>query len=159
LDAATTVAYTDGACIGNPGPGGWGVFVAYPDGEGVDLGGADENTTNNRMELRAAIEAVRATLEVPAVTIVTDSQYVQRGITEWVKRWKRSGWTNADGKPVANRDLWAELDALADDRVTWEWRRGHAGDPGNERAHALASSWARGACSRLGRRGPEWADS
>ena len=141
--AETVVAYTDGACIGNPGPGGWGVHITEPDGSVRELGGGEPHTTNNRMELRAAIEAVLATLDAPAVTIVTDSQYVQRGITQWLRGWKRSGWMNSDGKPVKNQDLWRELDDLADERVTWEWRRAHAGDPGNERAHQLAYSSAR----------------
>jgi ribonuclease HI len=132
------VAYTDGSCIGNPGPGGWAVHVEYPDGRVVELGGGDLRTTNNRMELRAAIEAVRATLDWPAVTIITDSQYVRRGVTEWVAGWKRKGWITSTGTPVVNQDLWTELDAISDARVTWEWTRGHSGDPGNERCDAIA---------------------
>ncbi len=132
------VAYTDGSCIGNPGPGGWGVHVEYPDGRVVELGGGDLRTTNNRMELRAAIEAVRATLDWPAVTVITDSQYVRRGVTEWVAGWKRKGWITSTGTPVVNQDLWTELDALADARVTWGWIKGHSGDPGNERCDAIA---------------------
>src|SRR3954468_18456441 len=132
------LAYTDGACIGNPGPGGWGVHVEYPDGRVVELGGSDLQTTNNRMELRAAIEAARATLGWPAATIVTDSQYVRRGITEWLAGWKRKGWITSTGTPVVNRDIWEELDAVADARLTWEWTRGHSGDPGNERCDEIA---------------------
>src|SRR4051794_23729415 len=96
----------DGACMANPGPGGWGVYVDHTDGQDLDLSGGEEDTTNNRMELRAAIEAVRTTLDAHAVTIVTDSQYVQRGITEWIVRWKRNRWITSDGKPVKNQDLW-----------------------------------------------------
>jgi ribonuclease HI len=145
------VAYTDGGCIGNPGPGGWGVHVEYPDGRVIELGGADLQTTNNRMELRAAIEAVRATAGWPAATIVTDSQYVRQGITGWVAGWKRKDWVTSTGQPVLNRDLWEELDALADERLTWEWTRGHSGDPGNERCDEIAS-WFAGSVHAL--RGP-----
>ena len=148
-----TIAYTDGACIGNPGPGGWGVSIEHTDGRTVKRGDGEKHTTNNRMELRAAIEALRLTDDQPSVTIVTDSQYVQRGITSWIKGWKQNDWRTADGNPVKNQDLWEELDAIYDPRrVTWEWRRGHAGDPGNERAHKIAYSWARAAYSRIGTR-------
>jgi ribonuclease HI len=137
------VAYTDGSCLGNPGPGGWAVHVEYPDGRVIELGGSDLLTTNNRMELRAAIEAVRVTQDNPAVTIVTDSQYVRRGVTEWLSRWKQVGWVTVSGKPVENQSLWQELDALSDHRVTWEWTRGHSGDPGNERCDEIAGWFAR----------------
>jgi ribonuclease HI len=136
------VAYTDGGCIGNPGPGGWGVHIEYPDGRVVEFGGADFQTTNNRMELRAAIEAVRATLDWPSPTIVTDSQYVLRGITEWIAGWKRKGWVTSTGQPVVNRDLWEELDGLATKRLTWEWAKGHSGVPGNERCDQIATWFA-----------------
>src|SRR3954463_8102253 len=132
------VAYTDGGCLGNPGPGGWGVHVEYPDGRVIDLGGSDLHTTNKRMELRAAIETARATLGWPVATIVTDSQYVRRGITEWLAGWKRKNWITSTGTPVVNRDLWEELDGVADARLTWEWTRGHSGDPGNERCDEIA---------------------
>jgi ribonuclease HI len=132
------VAYTDGGCLGNPGPGGWGVHVEYPDGRVVEFGGSDLHTTNNRMELRAAIEAVRSTIGWPTATIVTDSQYVRQGITGWVAGWKRKNWVTSTGQPVLNRDLWEELDGLADGRLTWEWTRGHSGDPGNERCDQIA---------------------
>jgi len=133
------VAYTDGGCVGNPGPGGWGVQLEYPDGRVVELGGAELETTNNRMELRAAIEAARAVAGWPTATIIADSQYVLRGITSWVAGWKRKGWKTATGQPVLNQDLWEELDAVATDRVTWEWAKGHSGVPGNERCDEIAS--------------------
>jgi ribonuclease HI len=140
--ASGPVAYTDGGCIGNPGPGGWGVHIEYPDGRVIELGGADFQTTNNRMELRAAIEAVRATVGWPSATIVTDSQYVLKGITGWVAGWKRKDWVTSTGQPVINRDLWEELDALADARLSWEWAKGHSGVPGNERCDEIASWFA-----------------
>jgi len=136
------LAYTDGGCIGNPGPGGWGVHVEYPDGRVIEFGGADYQTTNNRMELRAAIEAVRATLDWPSPTIVSDSQYVLRGITEWIAGWKRQGWMTSTGQPVVNRDLWEELDSLATKKLTWEWAKGHSGVPGNERCDQIATWFA-----------------
>jgi ribonuclease HI len=146
------VAYTDGGCLGNPGPGGWGVHVEYPDGRVIDLGGSELQTTNNRMELRAAIEAVRATRGWPAATIIADSQYVIKGITSWVAGWKRKGWVTSTGQPVVNQDLWEELDALADERLTWEWTRGHSGDPGNERCDEIAA-WFSSSVAPLSRRG------
>jgi ribonuclease HI len=136
------VAYTDGGCIGNPGPGGWGVHVEYPDGRVIELGGAELQTTNNRMELRAAIEAARAVADWPQATIVADSQYVLRGITEWLAGWKRNGWLTTTGQPVVNRDLWEELDTVSSDRLTWEWAKGHSGVPGNERCDEIASWFA-----------------
>jgi ribonuclease HI len=145
------VAYTDGGCIGNPGPGGWGVHVEYPDGRVTELGGSELQTTNNRMELRAAIEAARATLGWPAATIIADSQYVLKGITQWLPGWKRKGWVTSTGQPVVNRDLWEELDAVADNRLTWEWTRGHSGDPGNERCDEIAS-WFSASVQPLGRK-------
>jgi ribonuclease HI len=145
---AGPVAYTDGACIGNPGPGGWAVHVEYPGGRVLELAGAELETTNNRMELRAAIEAARATAVWPAATIVTDSQYVLRGITEWLAGWKRQGWRTTTGQPVLNRDLWEELDEVAGGRLTWEWARGHSGVPGNERCDAIAS-WFAGSVQSL----------
>lgn len=136
---AGPVAYTDGGCVGNPGPGGWGVHVEYPDGRVIELGGAELQTTNNRMELRAAIEAARAVSGWPSATIVADSQYVLRGITSWVSGWKRKGWKTATGQPVLNQDLWEELDAVATDLLIWEWAKGHSGVPGNERCDEIAS--------------------
>jgi ribonuclease HI len=136
------VAYTDGGCLGNPGPGGWGVHVEYPDGRVIEFGGAELETTNNRMELRAAIEAARAVAAWPRATIIADSQYVLRGIGSWVRGWKRNGWKTSTGGPVLNRDLWEELDAVATEKITWEWAKGHSGVPGNERCDAIASWFA-----------------
>jgi ribonuclease HI len=136
-------AYTDGACSGNPGPGGWGVVLeATRDGEVVksrELSGGEADTTNNRMELMAAIRALE-TLERPSqLTIVTDSVYLRDGITGWIHGWKRNGWKTAAKKPVKNAELWQRLDAArARHDVTWEWVKGHAGHPQNERADALA---------------------
>lgn len=130
--------YTDGACSGNPGPGGWGVLIEGP--EPKRLCGGDPATTNNRMELQAAIEALSAFPNGTAMTVHTDSQYVKNGVTQWVHGWKRNGWKTAARKPVKNQDLWQALDALAAERaVTWAWVKGHAGDPGNEEADRLAN--------------------
>ena len=137
------MAYTDGGCIGNPGPGGWGVHLEYPDGRVVELGGSELQTTNNRMELRAAIEAARAVGGWPAATIVTDSQYVRRGITGWLAGWKRKGWVKADGKPVLNLELMQDLDAaMAGRRVQFKWVKGHTGHELNEAADRLATAAA-----------------
>ncbi|GHE04636.1 ribonuclease H [Defluviimonas sp. 20V17] len=137
------IAYTDGACSGNPGPGGWGVLMqAVTDGAVVkerELCGGEPDTTNNRMELLAAINALEALSRASDVTIITDSAYVKNGITEWLAGWKRRGWKIASGKPVKNADLWQRLDAARSrHRVRWEWVKGHAGHPENERADALA---------------------
>jgi ribonuclease HI len=137
-------AYADGSCLGNPGPGGWGVHVQFDDGRIVDLGGGEQRTTNNRMELRAAIEAARATRECEAVTIIVDSEYVKRGITGWVTGWKKKGWLTQTGAAVSNRELWEELDALADKRITWQWTRAHVGTLGNERVDSIARWFAEG---------------
>lgn len=136
-------AYTDGACSGNPGPGGWGVLLQARDGDRVvkerGLSGGEAHTTNNRMELLAAITALE-TLERPSrITVITDSAYVKNGVTSWIHGWKRNGWRTADKKPVKNDDLWRRLDAAeARHDVTWEWVKGHAGHPENERADELA---------------------
>ena len=136
-------AYTDGACSGNPGPGGWGALLQARDGDAVvkerELHGGEADTTNNRMELLAAIAALEA-LERPAgITIVTDSAYVKNGVTGWIHGWKRNGWKTSSNKPVKNEDLWRRLDtAQARHRVTWQWVKGHAGHPENERADELA---------------------
>lgn len=131
--------YTDGACRGNPGPGGWGVVLRYK-GTEKTLYGAETLTTNNRMELMAAIAGLEALTRPCAVALTTDSQYVKRGITEWLPSWKARDWKTADRKPVKNVDLWQRLDAAAArHRVVWHWVRGHAGHPENEQADALAN--------------------
>lgn len=139
---AAVEIYTDGACKGNPGPGGWGAWLRAGAHEKELWGGAPQ-TTNNRMELQAVIEALSALKQPSEVTLHTDSQYVRQGITTWIHNWKLRGWTTADRKPVKNVDLWQRLDALrAQHRVDWRWVKGHAGDPGNERADALANRGA-----------------
>ena len=131
--------WTDGACSGNPGPGGWGAILVAERHE-KELSGGEAVTTNNRMELMAAISALEALKKPSLVDIHTDSQYLRGGITGWIKGWKRNGWRTADKKPVKNVELWQELDQeLARHSVRWVWVKGHAGDPGNERADALAN--------------------
>jgi ribonuclease HI len=132
-------AFTDGACRGNPGPGGWGV-VLRAGAHVKELSGGEPATTNNRMELKAAIEALTALKQPCKVDLYTDSQYVRSGITEWLPTWRARGWRTADKKPVKNQDLWEALDALAARHdVTWHWIRGHSGHPENERADELAN--------------------
>ena len=131
--------WADGGCRGNPGPGGWGVLLKAGANE-KELWGGEPATTNNRMELTAVIRALEAMKRPVRARIHTDSQYVQKGISEWIHGWKRNGWKTSDKKPVKNADLWQELDALAaKHRIDWLWVKGHAGDPGNERADALAN--------------------
>ena len=138
LDSATVEIFTDGACSGNPGPGGWGAILQFKHEEKELSGGAQE-TTNNRMELQAAIEGLRALKRPMRVAIHTDSTYVKDGITKWIVNWKRNGWKTAARKPVKNVDLWQALDdVLSGHDVEWYWVKGHAGHPGNERADALA---------------------
>lgn len=133
------VIHTDGACKGNPGPGGWGALLVSGAHE-KELFGGVAHTTNNRMEMMAVIEALGALKGPSRVVLYTDSSYVQKGITEWIVGWKARGWRTADKKPVKNEDLWRLLDsAAARHRVEWRWVKGHAGDPGNERADALAN--------------------
>lgn len=131
--------YTDGACKGNPGPGGWGAWLST-EGHEKELFGGEPATTNNRMELTAVIEALASLKRTCSVTLHTDSEYVCKGISEWIHGWKRRGWLTADRKPVKNADLWQRLDVLGQLHVVdWRWVRGHSGDPGNERADALAN--------------------
>ncbi len=133
------IAYTDGACRGNPGPGGWGVSLQYG-GHQKELCGGEAPTTNNRMELMAAISALESLREACAVTLHTDSKYVLQGLTEWLPGWKKRGWKTADKKPVKNQDLWQRLDAAAArHQIDWRWIKGHSGDPGNENADRLAN--------------------
>ena len=136
-------AYTDGACSGNPGPGGWGALLRAMDGNAIVkercLKGGEANTTNNRMELLAAINVLETLAKPSALTIITDSQYVKNGVTGWIHGWKRNGWKTSAKKPVKNVELWQRLDtAQARHDVTWEWVKGHAGHPENERADELA---------------------
>ena len=136
------VIYTDGACKGNPGPGGWGVLLRSADGTETELCGGELGTTNNRMEMMAVIEALGALKRPCRVTLHLDSQYVLKGITEWITGWKAKGWKTASKQPVKNVDLWQRLDSLvssAGHDIDWRWVKGHAGDPGNERADALAN--------------------
>jgi ribonuclease HI len=136
---ATVEVYADGACRGNPGPGGWGVLLRAG-GRERELHGGEPATTNNRMELTAVIRALESLEARSRVRLYTDSQYVQKGITEWIHDWKRRGWRTAGRKPVKNVDLWMRLDELArGHEVEWHWVRGHAGHPENERADALAN--------------------
>ena len=134
----SVTAYTDGACSGNPGPGGWGVLLVWGDHE-RELSGGEAETTNNRMELLAAIAALESLKRRVPIEIVTDSTYVKNGITQWLPAWKARGWRTADKKPVKNVDLWQRLDAaVAANDVTFRWVKGHAGHDGNARADALA---------------------
>jgi len=136
---AETEIFTDGACRGNPGPGGWGVLLRY-NGHEKTLSGAEPMTTNNRMELLAAIQALESLKRPCRVRLTTDSQYVQKGIQEWLANWKRRGWKTAARKPVKNVDLWQRLDkAAAPHEIHWEWVRGHSGHPENELVDALAN--------------------
>lgn len=134
------VMYTDGACSGNPGPGGWGVYLSYNDHE-KDLNGGESDTTNNRMELMAAIQGLETLTKSCDVDLYTDSTYVMKGMTEWLEGWKAKGWKTASKKPVKNKDLWERFDiAIQRHNVKFHWVKGHSGDPGNERADQLATS-------------------
>lgn len=133
------ILHTDGACRGNPGPGGWGVLMRYGDHE-RELFGGEPDTTNNRMELTAALMGLRELKRACQVELYTDSEYLRKGITEWLPQWKARGWRTAARKPVKNEDLWRALDeAVVDHRIAWHWVKGHSGDPGNERADELAN--------------------
>ena len=131
--------YTDGACKGNPGVGGWGAIIMNNE-KNIELFGGENDTTNNRMELKAVIMALKETPTNLELTIYTDSTYVQKGISEWIKNWKVNNWRSSNKKPVKNKDLWVELDEAADSRkIHWEWVKGHAGNEGNEKADELAN--------------------
>lgn len=139
--------YTDGACSGNPGPGGWGTLIYFTDHSLYEMGGSEANSTNNRMELQAAIQALtvfRASGQTETVTLYTDSEYVKNGITKWIKGWKNKGWKTSQGKPVLNQDLWKILDELNSPLVQWQYVRGHSGDEGNERCDKIARAFATG---------------
>jgi ribonuclease HI len=134
----TVTIFTDGACQGNPGPGGWGVILRYK-GVEKELSGFNPDTTNNRMELQAAIEGIKVLKRSVKVDLYTDSQYVRNGITKWLLSWKQNNWRLSDRSPVKNKDLWEELDALVQTHhISWHWVKGHSGHPENERADALA---------------------
>ena len=140
--------YTDGACKGNPGAGGWGVVLEYGEHH-KELFGGDVGTTNNRMELMAAIAGLSALKSRCVVDLYTDSVYVKDGITKWLSNWKSNGWRTAAKKPVANQDLWEQLDqAVSNHQVNWHWVKGHSGDPGNERADELANQGVSSVCDK-----------
>jgi ribonuclease HI len=148
MSGARTVVFCDGAAKGNPGPGGWGVVAVTPDGTVTELGGRAPHTTNNRMELTAAIQALTHMADVAGgIDIYTDSTYVIKGIKEWIRAWRRNGWTTRGGGAVLNRELWQQLDDLVSARphgsITWHYVRGHGGIPGNERVDAIADNLAR----------------
>jgi len=139
VNTDTIYIYSDGACKGNPGAGGWGALLVT-DGHRKEICGGEANTTNNRMEMTAVIRALESLKRPSTVEVHTDSQYVQKGISEWMTAWKRRNWRTADGKPVKNQDLWLQLDALSQlHRIEWKWVRGHNGHPENERADELAN--------------------
>lgn len=139
--------YTDGACIGNPGPGGWAAVFYFKDGSVYEIGGDEKDTTNNRMEMQAAIaslELFQASGQTEPITLYSDSQYLIKGLTEWLKGWKKKGWKTSTGKDVLNRDLWEQLEALNQSMITWQHVRGHQGIAGNERCDAIAQGFATG---------------
>ena len=140
---------TDGACIGNPGPGGWAYVLRYGD-KVKEMSGFEPETTNNRMELRAAVEGLRVLKEACEVEVITDSQYMKNGITDWIHKWKRNGWRTASKKPVVNQDLWQALDAeVARHKTEWSWTKGHASHADNNRCDELATAAARNRASHL----------
>jgi len=137
-DSEIVEIFTDGACSGNPGPGGWGAILRFK-GVEKELCGGEANTTNNRMEMMAAIRALESLKRDVTARLYTDSNYLRQGITEWLPKWKRNGWKTSDKKPVKNKELWERLEnAIRDHRIEWHWVKGHAGHPENERADALA---------------------
>lgn len=148
-DNDITEIFTDGACLGNPGPGGWGVLLRWR-GHEKEMSGAEADTTNNRMELMAAIQGIEALKPGAAASLTTDSKYVMQGITEWITGWKKNGWRTAAKKPVKNKDLWQRLDtALAGKNIDWHWVKGHAGHAENERVDDLARQQAEKAAEEI----------
>lgn len=144
--------YTDGACLGNPGPGGWAVVVNFTDGSVYEMGGSEADTTNNRMELQGAIAGLRLVValgQTEVVTMFTDSEYVRKGITQWIQGWKNKGWKTSQGKPVQNQDLWESLDQLNSKMVVWEYVPAHRGDRDNERCDTIAKAFASGRSPNL----------
>ncbi|HEY9623086.1 MAG TPA: ribonuclease HI [Crinalium sp.] len=144
--------YTDGACSGNPGPGGWGTVVYFSDGLVHEMGGAEAPTTNNRMEMQAAIAALQffsQSGQSDPISLYTDSEYVKNGITQWIHGWKKKGWKTSTGKPVLNQDLWQMIDSLNSKQVIWKYVRGHSGNIGNERCDAIARAFALGKTPNL----------
>ena len=142
-DTNRVVIYTDGACSGNPGPGGWGAILRAGEHE-KELSGGEDETTNNRMELMAAIAALEELKQPSLIDLFTDSTYVRDGIMKWIHNWKRRGWMTAAKKPVLNQDLWRILDDLNNPRIRWEYTKGHAGDPGTERCDEIAHGFSQG---------------
>lgn len=155
-DTASTIAYTDGSCLGNPGPGGWAVVIVRGNDDALEpvkqiSGGTADRTTNNVMEMTAAIQAIKALTPIDSpVTIISDSQYVIKGMREWLTGWKNKGWKTAEKKPVKNMALWQELDALNSPMITWSWVRGHAGNRWNEVADTLANAAAAHHSAQMG---------
>src|SRR5687768_4620928 len=143
------VAYTDGSCLGNPGPGGWGIRLLYPDGSVAEFGAAVQHTTNNQMELQAAIAALEHLGHLPHLTVYTDSRYVIDGLTKWLANWRRRGWRTATGGAVKNRALWQKLAQLAHPKINWQHVRGHSGNPNNERVDDIARTFASGQTPKL----------
>ena len=134
------IIYTDGACSGNPGPGGWGAVIIDEENNQIELSGSEKSTTNNRMELLAPIKALKKIKEQANITIFTDSTYLKNGITEWIKKWEINGWKSANKKPIKNKDLWQELNKLTQKKdIAWKWVKAHAGNPLNELADQLAT--------------------
>ncbi len=147
FDSTISCFYTDGACSGNPGPGGWGVVVYFTDGSVTEMGDREEQTTNNRMEMTAAIAALKILAvsgQTKPVSLYTDSEYVKKGITQWIRGWKKKNWRTSQGKAVLNQDLWQILDQLNSNLVEWQYVRGHSGNEGNERCDAIARGFASG---------------
>lgn len=144
--------YTDGACSGNPGPGGWGTVVYFADGSVHEMGGANAHTTNNQMEMQAAIAALQFLKDIgytDPIELYTDSEYVKNGITQWIHGWKKKGWKTSTGKPVLNPDLWQQMDELNSKQIQWRYVRGHTGNVGNERCDTIARAFSLGKMPNL----------